>query len=233
MLEEMKKECWRANMLLRDHGLVPLTFGNASLLDRSRGIFAIKPSGVPYDALKAEDMVLVDLDGKRVEGSRNPSSDTPTHLQLYLGFTTIDAIAHTHSRYATAFAQAGREIPCLGTTHADYFHGPVPLTRPMTAAEIEAGYEIETGKVILERFRGLDPLAFPGVLVRNHGVFAWSSQGAKVAENTLVLELIAETALFSLQLNPGAQPIDRALLDKHFLRKHGPKAYYGQPGSAH
>jgi L-ribulose-5-phosphate 4-epimerase len=230
MLEELKKECWQANMLLREQGLVPLTFGNASLIDRSRGIFAIKPSGVPYDVLKAEDMVLVDLDGNRVEGARNPSSDTPTHLQLYLGFQAINSVAHTHSRFATAFAQAGLEIPCLGTTHADYFHGPVPVTRAMTPAEIESGYETETGKVILERFRGVDPLAFPGVLVRNHGVFAWSAQGAKVAETTLVLELIAETAILSMQLNPGARPIDKALLDKHFLRKHGPKAYYGQPG---
>lgn len=231
MLTELKREAFEANLLLPRHGLINLTFGNASAVDRARGIFAIKPSGVDYAALKAADMVLVDLEGKRVEGKLNPSSDTPTHRRLYLGFGKIGGIVHTHSSHATAFAQAGRAVPIFGTTHADYFYGEIPVTRKMTAREIGNGaYEWETGNVILKRFAQgrLDPLDCPAVLVNRHAPFTWGPTVAKAVEVAVAAECCAHMALMSLQLNPKLRPIETALLNKHFKRKHGPGAYYGQ-----
>ena len=233
MLEELKREAYEANVALPKHGLINLTFGNASAIDRSKGIFAIKPSGVAYDDLKPADMVLIDLDGKQVEGSLRPSSDTPTHRRLFLAFKEIGGVVHTHSSHATAFAQAGREIPILGTTHADYFYGNVPVTRKMTPAEISGGaYEWETGSVIVELFtqRGLDPADFPAVLVNRHAPFTWGKNVAKAVEVAVATECIAQMALMSLQLEPQLPIIEAALRDKHFKRKHGPGAYYGQPG---
>ena len=208
--------------------MIDLTFGNVSVADPARGVFAIKPSGVDYSVLQSNDMVVVDFEGRIVEGSLRPSADTPTHRRLFQAFQGIRAVVHTHSRNAVAFAQAGREIPCLGTTHADYFYGSVPVTRMMTASEIESAYEWETGNVIVERFRDLDPTQICAVLVQSHGPFAWGPSGKKAVENALALEVIAEMALKALQLNPHAPPIPQALLDKHFLRKHGAAAYYGQ-----
>ncbi len=229
MLDSLKEEAFEANLLLPQKGLINLTFGNASAIDRAAGVFAIKPSGVDYKTLRPHDMVLVDLDGKVVEGRLNPSSDTPTHRRLYLGFPEIGGVVHTHSTCATAFAQAGREIVAYGTTHADYFHGPVPLTRDMTPEEIQGGdYEWETGSVILERFKGLDPLDTPGILVRRHAPFTWGRTVAKALENAIVVECVAGMALMTLQLNPTLLPIPRELADKHFKRKHGAGAYYGQ-----
>lgn len=215
-------------MLLPKRGLINLTFGNASAIDRSKGIFAIKPSGVEYDVLRAEDMVLVDLEGKKVEGKLNPSSDTPTHRRLFLAFEGIGGVVHTHSSCATAFAQSGRSIPCFGTTHADYFYGEVPVTRKMTPEEIASAYEWETGNVIVERFKGLDPLDFPAVLVNRHGPFTWNKTVAKAVETAVALECVAHMALMSMQLVPALAPIETELLNKHFKRKHGPGAYYGQ-----
>jgi L-ribulose-5-phosphate 4-epimerase len=231
MLEELKREAYEANLLLPKHGLITLSFGNASAIDRAKGIFAIKPSGVDYAALRADDMVLVDLDGKTVEGKFNPSSDTPTHRRLYLGFASVGGVVHTHSLHATAFAQAGRPIPIFGTTHADYFFGDVPVTRKMTAKEIASAYEWETGGVILERFADLDPLDFPGVLVNRHAPFAWAPTIGKAVEVAVAVEAVAHLALMSLQLDPHLASIEPELLAKHFKRKHGPGAYYGQPGS--
>jgi len=228
MLEDLKEESYRANMLLPEYGLIHLTFGNASVLDRDRGILAIKPSGVSYDVLQPADMVLVDLEGNKVEGELKPSSDTPTHARLYQAFDAVRGVVHTHSRFATAFAQAGRPVPCYGTTHADYFYGDVPITRKLTREEIQGEYEVETGNVIAERFRHLDPDEFPGVLVHSHAPFAWGPGGEKAAENAYVMELLAEMACYSLHINPGIQPIDQTLLDRHFKRKHGKDAYYGQ-----
>jgi L-ribulose-5-phosphate 4-epimerase len=229
MLTELKREAYEANLLLPKHGLINLTFGNASALDRARGIFAIKPSGVEYAALKPADMVLVDLAGKKVEGKLHPSSDTPTHRGLYLAFGSVGGIVHTHSSHATAFAQAGRPVPVFGTTHADYFFGDIPVTRKMTAQEISGGaYEWETGRVIVERFHGLDPLDCPAVLVNRHAPFAWGPTVAKAVEVAVAAECCAHLALMSLQLQPRLRPIERALLHKHFKRKHGPGAYYGQ-----
>jgi L-ribulose-5-phosphate 4-epimerase len=225
---ELKEECYKANMALPKWGLVDLTFGNVSVMDRKRGIFGIKPSGVDYPRLSPEDIVVVDLEGKQIDGKLRPSSDTATHRCLYQAFPGIRAVVHTHSRHAVAFAQAGRGIPCLGTTHADYFYGEVPVTRPMTPEEIASAYEWETGNVIVERFKTLDPLQVPAVLVHGHGPFAWGPSGAKAVENAFALEIVAEMALKALQLNPHAQPLDQSLLDKHFLRKHGTGAYYGQ-----
>ncbi len=232
MLTELKREAYEANVALPKHGLINLTFGNASALDRAKGIFAIKPSGVDYDVLKPEDMVLVDLDGKKVEGALNPSSDTPTHRRLYLGFASVNGVVHTHSSHATAFAQAGRAIPIFGTTHADYFYGDVPVTRKMTPAEIASAYEWETGTVILERFQGIDPLDCPGVLVNRHAPFTWGPTVAKAVEVAVAVECVAHMALMSLQLAPGLAPIESELLNKHFKRKHGPGAYYGQAGGS-
>ena len=221
MLTELKREAYEANLALPRHGLINLTFGNASAIDRSKGIFAIKPSGVAYENLKPADMVLVDLQGQRVEGRLNPSSDTPTHRRLFLAFPEIGGVVHTHSSHATGFAQAGREIPIFGTTHADYFNGPVPITRRMTAQEISGGaYEWETGKVITERFRKLDPADFPGVLVNRHAPFTWGPTVAKAVEAAVAVECIAHMALISLALNPALKSIEPALLAKHFRRKH-------------
>ncbi len=229
MLEELKREAYEANLLLPKNGLINLTFGNASAIDRARGIFAIKPSGVDYTVLKPEDMVLVDLDGKKVEGTLNPSSDTPTHRRLYLGFAAVGGVVHTHSSHATAFAQAGRPVPIFGTTHADYFYGEIPVTRKMTAQEIASAYEWETGSVILERFAGIDPLDCPAVLVNRHAPFTWGPTVAKAVEVAIAAECCAHMALMSLQLEPKLAPIEPELLNKHFKRKHGPGAYYGQP----
>jgi L-ribulose-5-phosphate 4-epimerase len=231
MLTELKREAYEANLALPRHGLINLTFGNASAIDRARGIFAIKPSGVDYAALKPEDMVLVDLDGKIVEGTLRPSSDTPTHRRLFIAFPAIGGVVHTHSTHATAFAQAGRAIPIFGTTHADYFFGDVPVTRKMTAAEIGGGaYEWETGNVIVERFAAgpLDALDFPAVLVNRHAPFTWGPTVAKAVEVAVAVECIAHMAQLSLQLAPALPTIEPELLQKHFKRKHGPGAYYGQ-----
>ena len=226
---ELREECWAANRQLPDLGLADLTFGNVSVADRASGIFAIKPSGVDYGALKPEDIVLLDLEGKIVEGKLRPSSDTPTHCRLLQAFPNVRAVVHTHSRNATSFAQAGRAIPCLGTTHADYFYGDVPVTRPMTASEVSSAYELETGNVIVERFAQLDPDEMPAVLVHGHAPFVWGVSAAKAVETAVALEIIAEMALKTLQINPAATPISAHLLDKHFKRKHGSGAYYGQP----
>jgi L-ribulose-5-phosphate 4-epimerase len=233
MLNELKREAYEANLALARHGLINLTFGNASALDRAQGIFAIKPSGVAYADLQPGDMVLLDLEGRQVEGSLRPSSDTPTHRRLFLAFPTIGGIVHTHSSHATAFAQAGREIPIFGTTHADYFAGNVPVTRKMTADEIRGDYEWETGNVIVELFttRGLDPADFPAVLVNRHAPFTWGKSVAKAVEVAVAMECIAHMALMSLQLEPALAVIESSLRDKHFKRKHGPGAYYGQPDS--
>jgi len=225
---EIQEECYQANLLLPKYKLIDLTFGNVSVADRAHGVFAIKPSGVDYSVMTASDMVVVDLEGKVVEGSLRPSSDTPTHRRLFQAFSNTRSIVHTHSRYAVSFAQAVRGIPCFGTTHADYFYGEVPVTRPMTAEEIGAGYERETGNVIIERFQKLNPDEMCAVLVAHHGPFAWGPSGAKAVENAAALEIVAEMAYRTLQLNPGLLPIPQSLLDKHFLRKHGPGAYYGQ-----
>jgi L-ribulose-5-phosphate 4-epimerase len=233
MLEELKREAYEANIALPKHGLINLTFGNASAVDRAKGIFAIKPSGVDYAALTPDDMVLVDLEGKKVEGKLNPSSDTPTHRRLFLAFEKIGGVVHTHSSHATAFAQAGRAIPIFGTTHADYFYGDIPVTRKMTAQEISSAYEWETGNVILERFKDLDPLDFPAVLVNRHAPFTWRPTVAGAVEVAVAVECIAHMALMSLQLEPQLPTIEPELLNKHFKRKHGPGAYYGQPGGAH
>lgn len=229
---ELKQHVLQANLDLVKAGLVVLTWGNASGADRARGVMAIKPSGVAYDRLTIDDIVVLDIaSGEVVEGTARPSSDTPTHLHLYRCFGDIGGIVHTHSTHGTSFAQARREIPCFGTTHADNFYGAIPCTREMTRAEIERDYELNTGKVIVERFgvEGIDPMQVPGVLVASHAPFAWGPTIEKAVENAIVLEFSARMALHTLALNPSTTPIDKALLDKHFLRKHGAKAYYGQP----
>lgn len=232
MLEKLKEEVCRANLLLPAHNLVVFTWGNVSGIDRERGLVVIKPSGVPYDALKPRDMVVVDLDGRRVEGSLNPSSDTPTHVELYKAFPHIGGVVHTHSRWATIWAQAGRGVPAYGTTHGDYFYGEIPCTRPMTPAEIAGAYEKETGTVIVERFSapgGPDPDQVPGVLVQSHGPFTWGASPEEAVHNAAVLEEVAMMAWHTENLAGGRiVPMQRELLDKHFLRKHGPHAYYGQ-----
>lgn len=228
---ELKREAFEANVSLPRHGLINLTFGNASAVDRARGVFAIKPSGVDYTAMTVEDMVIVDFDGKRVEGTLNPSSDTPTHRRLLMAFEEIGGVVHTHSSHATAFAQAGLPIPIFGTTHADYFNGDIPVTRKMTPEEIGTAYEWETGNVIVERFDAVDPLDFPGVLVNRHAPFTWGKTVAKAVEVAVAVECIAHMALMSLQLAPKLPQIEPELLAKHFKRKHGPGAYYGQSES--
>jgi len=229
MLEELKRQVCDANLQLVHDGLVIQTWGNVSGLDRAQGLVVIKPSGVSYNAMRPEHMVVVQLGGGQiVEGTLKPSSDTATHLELYRAFAGIGGIVHTHSLYATAWAQAQREIPALGTTHADYFYGPVPCTRQMTPAEIESEYELNTGKVIVERFATLDPLQKPAVLVASHAPFVWGASVARAVENALVLEYVARLASETLVANPSAGPMQSELLDKHFLRKHGPGAYYGQ-----
>ncbi|WP_406614505.1 L-ribulose-5-phosphate 4-epimerase [Candidatus Caldatribacterium sp.] len=230
MLEELKQKVWEANLALYRQGLVILTWGNVSGIDRERGLVVIKPSGVPYDVLSWEHMVVVDLDGKVVEGTLNPSSDTPTHLELYRHFERIGGVAHTHSSWACVWAQAGYDIPCLGTTQADTFYGPVPCTRFLTREEIEGNYERATGLVIVEHFHNLDYEAIPGVLVAGHGPFTWGKDPEAAVHVSVVLEEVAKTTYFSLLLRPDLSGIPQALLEKHYLRKHGPGAYYGQRG---
>lgn len=224
----IQKECCEANLLLPKYKLIDLTFGNLSVIDREAGVFAIKPSGVPYEKMKPADMVLMDLDGKQIGGKLRPSSDAPTHRRLYQAFPKARAVVHTHSRQAAAFAQACMPIPCFGTTHADHFYGEVPVTRPLTREEVEGAYEWETGNVIVERFSTLGAAAVPAVLVAGHGAFAWGSSGVQAVENALVLEIVAEMAWKTLQINPNAKPLPQYLLDRHFQRKHGSRAYYGQ-----
>ncbi len=229
MLEALKQQIYEANMELPRRGLVTYTWGNVSGIDREKGLFVIKPSGVDYEKMRPEDMVVMDLEGNQVEGSLRPSSDTPTHLELYKAFPEIGGIVHTHSTYATAWAQAGRGIPCYGTTHADYFYGEIPCARNLTAEEIEEGYEKNTGLVIAETFKGRNPRYVPGVLCKNHGPFTWGKDGAEAVHNAVVLEEIARMNLLTEILNPGGDnTTPQCMQDKHFLRKHGPNAYYGQ-----
>ncbi|MEA3224955.1 MAG: L-ribulose-5-phosphate 4-epimerase [Planctomycetota bacterium] len=228
MHEELKKIVCDANLELQERQLVIYSWGNVSAIDRSTGIVVIKPSGVPYDKLTADKIVLVDLDGKIIDGTLKPSSDTPTHLELYRNFKAIGGICHTHSPNATIWAQACKEIPCFGTTHADYFYGAVPVTNVMTEEQIQSDYESNTGKVIVARFTDTDPMQMPAVLVANHGPFTWGDGPAGAVEATVVLEHIAATALGTITINPDQGPVSDALLDKHYLRKHGKNAYYGQ-----
>ena len=239
MLEELKEKVWKANLDLVKHGLVIFTWGNVSAIDRASGLVVIKPSGVSYDDMKPSDMVVVDLDGKVVEGELNPSSDTPTHLVLYRAFPNIGGVVHTHSTYATAWAQAGVDIPNIGTTHADYFHDDIPCTRNMKKSEVFGEYEKETGNVIVERFKGMNPDDTPAVLVRNHGPFAWGKDADNAVHNAVVLEQVAKMASISVSLStseklkttyvPGFGPkMNKLLIEKHYSRKHGPNAYYGQ-----
>lgn len=228
MLEELKKDVCQANLELVKYGLVTLTWGNVSGRSKDGRYVVIKPSGVSYDRMTPGDMVVLDLEGKRVEGELNPSSDTPTHLALYRAWKTVGGIVHTHSAMATAFAQAVRPIPCLGTTHADHFFGEVPVTRFLTEAEVADDYEGNTGEVILERFTDLDPVAVPGVLVAGHAPFTWGSDAHTAVKNGVVLEAVAQMALSTLQLNPQIPPLPSYILNKHYMRKHGPNATYGQ-----
>jgi len=229
--EALKEEVWKANIELGNSGLVVLTWGNVSGVDRDAGVMAIKPSGVDYAELKPENIVVLSIDkGEVLEGSLRPSSDTPSHLILYQEFESIGGVVHTHSAYATGWAQAGREIPCFGTTHADYFYGSVPLTRQLTPEEIKEAYELNTGKIIVERFSigDLKPAEVPGALVPGHGVFAWGGNPMAALESSIVLEEVAKMGLYTVLLSPQISSIPQALLDKHYLRKHGPDAYYGQ-----
>ena len=230
MLEELKAIVCKANLELPKYGLVTFTWGNVSAIDRETGLVVIKPSGVEYNGMKPEDMVVVDLDGKVVEGKYKPSSDTPTHVALYKAFPALGGIVHTHSRWATTFAQAKVGVPALGTTHGDYFYGEIPCTRLMTPAEIGGEYELETGNVIIETFRkrNIDAAQVPAVLVASHGPFAWGKDAMEAVHNAVVLEEVAFMALNAMQLNPGLGPMQQELLDKHYLRKHGNNAYYGQ-----
>lgn len=228
MLKQLKQQVFEANMELPERKLITYTWGNVSGIDRKSGLVVIKPSGVPYESMKVEDMVVIDLDGKLVDGKLNPSSDASTHLVLYKAFPNIGSVVHTHSRWATIWAQAGKSIPAFGTTHADYFYGPVPCTRDMSRDEIKANYEEETGNVIVERFQGLNPDFVPGVLVKSHGPFTWGKTPTEAVHNTVVLEELAMMGFYTQALNQEIQPMDSVLLDKHFLRKHGPGAYYGQ-----
>ena len=239
MLEQLKEKVWKANLDLVKHGLVIFTWGNVSAIDRASGLVVIKPSGVDYDTMKLSDMVVVDLDGKVVEGELNPSSDTPTHLVLYRAFPNIGGVVHTHSTYATAWAQAGLDIPSIGTTHADYFHDNIPCTRDMKKSEVFGDYEKETGNVIVERFKGLNPDDTPAVLVRNHGPFAWGKDADNAVHNAVVLEQVAKMASISVNINTSEKfsgiyisnfvpKMNKFLIEKHYSRKHGPNAYYGQ-----
>lgn len=230
MLEELRRQVWAANRDLPRRGLVTLTWGNVSGVDRASGLVVIKPSGVEYDELTPENLVVVDLDGHVAEGTLRPSSDTATHLELYKAFPAVGGIVHTHSTHATAWAQARRDLPCYGTTHADTFYGPVPCTRQLTPAEVQNEYEKHTGTVIVETFRerGIDAAAVPGVLCACHGPFTWGGDAAKAVENAVILEEVARMALLTRQVDPAAVPAPQYLLDKHYHRKHGPGAYYGQ-----
>ncbi len=228
MLKELKEQVFRANLSLVEHKLVTFTWGNVSGIDRERGLVVIKPSGVPYEQLKAEHMVVTDLQGNILEGGLKPSSDTPTHLVFYKHFQNIGGVVHTHSPWATSFAQAGKGIPAFGTTHGDYFYGEIPCTRKMKDEEINQAYEEETGNVIVETFQTRNPMEIPGVLVNMHGPFAWGSDPLEAVHNAVVMEEVAKMAFNTMMLSPGIGKMDQALLDKHFLRKHGANAYYGQ-----
>ena len=230
LLGNLREEVLKANLELVRRGVVFFTFGNVSGISRAQGLVAIKPSGVPYEELTVEQIVVTDLDGRVVESNLRPSSDLPTHLELYKAFPSIGGVAHSHSEYASAWAQARRAIPCLGTTHADYFHGAVPVTPDMTPEEIGGEYEKATGEVIVRTFRNLDPDAVPAVLVANHGPFAWGADAAAAVHNAVILEYIARMATHTFAVNAAAAPVSSGLLDKHFFRKHGRGAYYGQPG---
>lgn len=227
MVEELKKKVYEANLDLVRHGLVIFTWGNVSAIDREKGIVVIKPSGVSYEKMKPEDMVVLDLQGTVLEGNLKPSSDTPTHLVLYHAFPEIGGIVHTHSTYATAWAQAGKDIPSIGTTHADYFYEAIPCTRQMTREEVEGEYEKETGNVIVERFKEINPVFVPGVLVGNHGPFSWGKNADEAVHNAVVMEQVAKMAYISFTINPDLT-MNKFLIEKHFNRKHGPNAYYGQ-----
>ena len=230
MLEDLKQKVYEANMDLPKYGLVTFTWGNVSAIDRESGLFVIKPSGVEYDKLTPEDMVVMDLEGNKVEGRYNPSSDTATHLELYKAFPEIGGVVHTHSSYATSWAQAGRSIPCYGTTHADYIYGEVPCVRCLTKEEIEAGYEANTGRLIVEEFlrRCKEPMAVPAVLCKNHGPFTWGKDAKDAVHNAVVLEEVAKMAYRAEVINPRVDPAPQELQDKHYYRKHGANAYYGQ-----
>lgn len=230
MLQELKRQVYEANMLLPKYGLVTFTWGNVSAIDRESGLFVIKPSGVEYESMKPEDMVVMDLNGNRVEGKLRPSSDTPTHLELYKAFPEIGGIVHTHSSYATSWAQAGRSIPCYGTTHADYFYGEIPCVRCLNADEIENAYEENTGHLIVNEFKRMDkdPVAVPAVLCKNHGPFAWGRDAHEAVHNAVVLEEVAKMAYRAETINPEIKPAPQELQDKHYFRKHGANAYYGQ-----
>jgi len=227
MLEQLKEEVFKANLDLVKHGLVIFTWGNVSGIDRKTGLVVIKPSGVSYDTMTADDMVVVDLFGKVVEGKLKPSSDTPTHVALYRAFPNIGGVVHTHSTYATSWAQAGKDIPNIGTTHSDYFSAAIPCTRGLTQQEVEGEYEAETGKVIITRFYGLNPDYIPGVIVKNHGPFSWGKDPQDAVHNAAVMEQVAKMAYISFNINPELT-MDKHLVKKHFYRKHGPGAYYGQ-----
>lgn len=227
MLENLKKEVYKANMDLVKHGLVIFTWGNVSGIDRESGLVVIKPSGVDYDVMRPEDMVVVDLQGNVVEGNLKPSSDTPTHLALYRAWPEVGGVVHTHSTFATAWAQAGLDIPNIGTTHADYFHEAIPCTPDMTEEEVKGAYELETGNVIIKRFEGMNPMHTPGVLVKNHGPFAWGKDAHDAVHNAVVMEQVAKMASIAFAANPNLT-MNPLLIEKHYLRKHGPNAYYGQ-----
>ncbi|WMT39503.1 L-ribulose-5-phosphate 4-epimerase [Paenibacillus sp. D2_2] len=230
MLEQLKEEVYQANLELPKQGLIKYTWGNVSGIDRSRGLFVIKPSGISYETMKASDMVVVDLDGHVIEGDLNPSSDTPTHAVLYKHYPEIGAIVHTHSTWATIWAQAGLDIPVMGTTHADTFYGTIPCARFLTQEEVQRGYEAETGRVIIETFeqRGIDILAVPGILLKGHGPFTWGKDAKSAVMNSVVLEEVSKMNLFARELNHYAEELPKRILDKHYLRKHGQNAYYGQ-----
>ncbi len=230
MLEDIKQRVYEANMLLPKFGLVTFTWGNVSEIDREKGLVVIKPSGVPYETMKPEDMVVLDLDGNRVEGSMKPSSDAPTHIYLYKKFPKIGGVVHTHSSFATSWAQAGRDVPCYGTTHADYFYGNIPCARSLTTEEIEGEYELNTGVIIGEEFdkRGIDYEAVPGVLCTNHGPFTWGKDGHEAVHNAVVLEEVAKMAFRTEIINKDVKPAPQNIQDKHYFRKHGANAYYGQ-----
>ncbi len=230
MLEQLKKEVYEANMELPRRGLVTYTWGNVSGIDREKGLVVIKPSGVEYEDLKPEDLVVLDLEGNVVEGDLNPSSDTKTHIELYKAFPELGGVVHTHSPHAVAWAQAGSDIPCYGTTHADYFYGPIPCARSLTPAEVEEDYERNTGKVIIETFgeRKLNPVHVPAVICRNHGPFTWGKNAAQAVYHAVVLEEVAKMAMYTRQINAQVEAAPQHVQDKHFMRKHGPNAYYGQ-----